>query len=430
MNQALEQWLKYAPAPAPLNPDQRWHIFISYRSVNRHWVLELYDMLRHLGYSVFLDQYVLSAAAPLALTLGEELDASAAAILVWSKYNEDSEWCKKEFSYLEGRENGRKGFRYVIAKLDQSELPGFAAAKIFVDFSERREGPGGSDLLRMVHGLAGKPLPPEAVRLATQVDEGIRRARAAIQAARQTGNAERLCDLARSEHLAWLNSPMLGCETAEALIGLKRYGEALEILKRLAESFPKTLRPRQLEGLALARQGDWRNAQVILGELYAAGEADPETLGIYARTWMDRYKVTKDRLHLLKSRDLYRHAFERAPKDYYTGINAAAKSLFLGERETASQLAKRVEEVTGSAPVPSDYWRTATIAEVQLLQGNYEEAGRLYEAAVIAAPEDIGSHESTFGQAKLILDHLGATADQRRQVLQAFNHLPAAAVPD
>ncbi len=104
--------------------------------------------------------------------------------MVWSDSYEDSEWCRKEFNYLEGRENQAQGFRYVIAKLDGTKLPGFAQGKIFVDFSERHEGPGGSDILRMLHGLAGKPLAEKAVRLAADVDEEVKRARAAIQAAR------------------------------------------------------------------------------------------------------------------------------------------------------------------------------------------------------------------------------------------------------
>jgi hypothetical protein len=45
--------------------------------------------------------------------------------------------------------------------------------------------------------------------------------------------------------------------------------------------------------LAYARKGDWRKAQAILVELFAAGEIDSETLGIYARTWMDRYNATR-----------------------------------------------------------------------------------------------------------------------------------------
>jgi hypothetical protein len=424
---ALQEWLSYAPAPSPLSTDQRWHVFLSYRSVNRYWVLELYDILRQLGYSVFLDQYVLSAAAPLALTLGEELDASASAVLVWSNRYEDSEWCKREFNYLEGRENQAKGFRYVIAKLDGTMLPGFAQGKIFVDFSERPEGPGGSDILRMLYGLAGNPLPDKAVRLAAEVDEEVKRGRSAIQAARLAGDAERLLELSRSQDLAWLNSPMLGCAVAEALIALKRNDEALQLCNQLCEAFPKTLRPRQLLGLVQARKGLVREAQAILGELYAAGEIDPETLGIYARTWMDRYNATKEKRYLLKSRDLYRQAFETDSKDSYTGINAATKSLLLDEPQTAQQLAQRVEQLVGTKAIPGKYWETATVAEAQLLQGHYVEAGRLYEAAVVAAPEEIGSHQSTYNQAVLVLDQLRATDDDRAAVLRPFAHLTKAA---
>ena len=162
---------------------------------------------------------------------------------------------------------------------------------------------------------------------------------------------------------------------------------------------------------------------MILGELYAAGEIDPETLGIYGRTWMDRYNATGQRLYLLKSRDLYRQAFEAAPRDYYTGINAATKSLLLDERETASQLAKRVESIVGTTSDPKDYWKTATIAEAQLLQGNFEKAADLYLEAILVAPEDHGSHQSTRGQASLILDKLQTTPDVRQKILAAFEHV-------
>jgi len=170
----------------------------------------------------------------------------------------------------------------------------------------------------------------------------------------------------------------------------------------------------------LSRSGDWQAAQIVLGRLYAAGEIDPETLGIYGRTWMDRYDKTKDRLHLLRARDLYRQAFEAAPKDYYTGINAASKSLLLGERDTAKQLAARVEKLVGTAAIPNDYWRTATIAEVQLLQGNYEQAAALYQSAVSAAPLERGSHESTWAAASRLLDCLEASADQKTLIRNVF----------
>ncbi len=93
-------------------------------------------------------------------------------------------------------------------------------------------------------------------------------------------------------------------------------------------------------------------------------------------------------------------AFEAFPKDYYTGINAACRSLLAGERETAAQLAERVQKLVGDKPVPGDYWKTATVAEVQLLQGKVDTATTLYQAAVLIAPLDYGSHQSTSDQAK------------------------------
>jgi len=421
-----ERWLELAPKPKPLAPGQRWHVFLSYRSVNRAWVLQLYDTLRQLGYEVFLDQYALSAAAPLALTLGEALDSSASAIMIWSNKYEDSQWCKAELNSLQTKELSGSGFRYVIGKVDTEPLPGFAAGKLYVDFSEQREGPSGRGLLSLICGLADQPLPPEAVVLAAQVDEQMRDALLSIQAAREAGDIEVLVELSKTQNAAWSSSPALLCSLAEALIGLKDCKSAEVLLEKVISAFPKALRPQQLYGLALAREGEWLKAQLVMGKLHAAGEIDPETLGIYARTWMDRYRKTNDRLFLLKSRELYRQAFEASPTDYYTGINAASKSLLLGEKETAKQLAARVEAIVGTKAVPGDYWKTATVAEVQLLQGNYATAALMYEAAVTIAPLERGSHESSCGQAKLLLDCLEPAAEARALIEQVFARAAAA----
>ena len=182
---------------------------------------------------------------------------------------------------------------------------------------------------------------------------------------------------------------MLMCAVAEGLIAMKKIPRRQSVLDRVEAAFPKALRPKQLRGLVLARSQQTTKAQLILGRLYAAGEIDPETLGVLARTWMDRFNESGNRLFLLKSRDLYRQAFEAFPSDYYTGINAASKSLLAGEKETAAQLAARVQNVVGEKPVANDYWKTATAAELQLLQAKYPEAAALYQAAVVTAPGDI-----------------------------------------
>jgi TIR domain/MAP3K TRAFs-binding domain len=414
------KWLDLAPKPGALPAGKQWHVFLSYRSVNRPWVLALYDVLNGLGYKIFLDQYVLTAAAPLAIALGEALDASAGAVMIWSGSYEDSEWCKDEFAKLETMQNQKKGFRYVIARIDESEIKGLAATKLWIDFSTQREGPAGTGLLSLLYGLSNQPLPPAAVRLAAEVDAQMRDGLVSVKAARDAGDADALVALAETDDLAWTGSPMLMCAVADGLIAMKRIPEATKVLDRVEAAFPKALRPKQLRGLALARSQETMKAQLLLGRLHAAGEIDPETLGILARTWMDRYGQSGNPLYLLKSRDLYRQAFEAFPTDYYTGINAASKSLLAGERETAAQLAARVQTIVGDKPIADDYWKTATAAEVQLLQAKYAEAAALYRAAVVMAPGDNASHDSSHAQAKLLLRALGASDEQRALIDAAF----------
>ena len=82
--------------------------------------------------------------------------------MIWSGLYEDSEWCKQEFGKLETMQNEKKGFRYVIARIDETEITGLAATKLWIDFSKQREGPAGTGLLQLLYGLSGQPLPPTA----------------------------------------------------------------------------------------------------------------------------------------------------------------------------------------------------------------------------------------------------------------------------
>jgi hypothetical protein len=246
----------------------------------------------------------------------------------------------------------------------------------------------------------------------------------------RNGNASELLRLFERGGPAWETSSALACATAEGLTKLKSYDAALSLLDQIEPRFPNAIRPKQLRALALARrgsEGDLDVAQNILGVLYELGERDPETLGIYGRTWMDRYEVTKNVLHLRKSRDLYAEAFAGARDDYYTGINAAAKSILIGTPADVQQgqtLAQHVQTLVGSSTVPGDYWRTATVGEVQLMLGNYVAAAARYGDAVAIAPNELGSHEATWKQACRLMTAMQLTTEQRAIVRSAFAHLP------
>jgi hypothetical protein len=105
------------------------------------------------------------------------------------------------------------------------------------------------------------------------------------------------------------------------------------------------------------------------------------------------------------------------------GINAASKSVMLGEMDLAADLAARVEKLVGTEEHPTDYWKTATAAEAQVIKRSYAAAARLYEKAVLASPEDRGSHESMAGQAMLLMDCLGTPPAERWAIEAVFAHL-------
>jgi tetratricopeptide (TPR) repeat protein len=427
------EWLKYAPKPRALSGTDRWNVFLSYRSVNRAWVLNLYDVLRELGHKVFLDQVALKPGDHLVKELQDALKTSQAGILIWSSATQDSEWVQREYQTLERLATDRKGFRFLPIRLDRSELPLFAENRIFLDFADYPDGPNGGELLRLLHGIAGVSLSDQAARFASAQDEAAKQAASKITAAIETGRQERLASLFQEDGLPWRVSAALGCKAAEGLTKLGRNDEALAMLKQLEAQFPKAIRPKQLRALALARRAtktkntdDLDEAQEILAELYAAKERDPETLGIYGRTWMDRYELDQEEASLRKSRDLYAEAFDAARDDYYTGINAAAKSVFLGtpsELEKANEYATRVLDIVGTKPWPGDYWKTATVAEALLMQRNYSQAAELYRTAIAMSPKETGSHDTSWTQARRLMAKLGATAEEQELVRQVFGRV-------
>ncbi len=424
----IDAWTTFAPRPEELPNGKKWTVFLSYRSVNRRWVLNLYDILSQHGHTVFLDHVSIVGGQDLIDALEKNLQASMSGILVWSKEAVDSSWIRKEYQAMEGMAS-RGGFQFVPVGLDDADLPVFAGGRLHLDFSAYPDGPNGGELMRLLHALVGRPLSPAAARFAVEQDELAHLAKSQIEAAIDVGNWNRLIQLFREgSSLPWLTTSVLGCHAAEGLTMLKRDNEAIEMLIEVERRFPSAVRPKQLRALALARRGesnDLADAQEILATLIARGHKDPETLGIYGRTWMDRYAKSGDILELRKSRDLYAEAFEYAHDDYYTGINAAAKSFLIGgdEIEVGRAFAARVEKIVGSEVKWGDYWLTATVAEVQLQLGNYELAGLRYRQAVAMAPQQRASHETSWIQACRLMRKLNPSPEDRAHVRNAFLHL-------
>jgi tetratricopeptide (TPR) repeat protein len=416
----LQRWLKHAPKPQPRGGNA-YDTFISYRSSDRAWAMALYDVLKLAEWDAFLDQYDLVPGANLETSLTEGLEASSSGVILWSSRTKDSEWCMRERNAMRAlKDRPGSTFNYIFAKLDAEPLPLFAQANLYIDFEDSLEGPRGVNLLKLMCGMRGVPLAPDAVVMAEQVDEDAKQSMAQINGAIEAGNAGRLLEIGTSMQPGVLASQGPILAATQGLIRLGRYDDARKVLKHALAHFPKSLRARQLEGLALRRLTKYQEAIEVLSELKAAGHQDPETLGILAAAWDGLFQESGKELHLRSSRELYRTAFQSDPKDYYTGINAASKSLFLGESAEAARLAGEVFPLVARATDGEDLWSACTLGEVYLLQRSLDAAAAQYQKVIDRYPNATGDLEGTRQQARRICAALGLSPEESAKVLAPF----------
>ena len=422
MPAASEMWSRFAPQPPALTGAFDSSVFVAYGSVNHVWLVNLCDALRNAGHRLTVGQRTKSDAERT-----DALNRSLAGLLVWSPEAGDTAWMRRVFDAMSERA-ARGRFPLVIARFDASPLPDFAAKAAVVDFPLHPNGPGGGEALRLLLALAEQPLSAEAQTFATQLDASAAEFIAQTRDARNSAN--RLQALL-ADGGTWETSSALGSAVVERLTGLREYDAALQMTDKLRKQFPNAHRPQHLQALAYARRGmpnDLTTAQSVLGELYTRGERDPETVGIYARTFMDNYHATGNAAALRRSRDLYAEAYELAPDSYYNGINAAAKSIFLqneADVKKGREYAAELQTWIGRKAIPGDYWKSATVAEAHLILADYEAAATVYREAIEIEPDDKGSHDTTWKQASKLMAVLQVPPAARARIREAFGNPPA-----
>lgn len=418
----MQRWIKLAPTP-PDRGANSYDVFISYRSSDRPWAMALYDALKLAGWEPFLDQFELVPGANLQTSLEESLQASSSGVILWSSRTKDSEWCKRERQAMANIAARNPTFHFIFAKLDSEPLPLFAQGDLYEDFEKSPEGPRGVNLLRLMCGMEGAKLNQEAVRLAQQIDIATERIVTQIRGAIEAGNVTRLREIGISTDPGIVASSGPVLEAARGLISMGQPTEALAVLERAEANFPTSIVAKQLKGLALRRLKRYQEAIDVMSDLKAAGHQDPETAGIFAAAWDGRYQETGKLLYLRRSRELYRTAFQADPKSYYTGINAASKSLFLGEIDEASRLAQQVFPLVEHAQDGRDFWAACTLAEVYLLQKNIAAAAEQYQRVIDNYPGRAGDLKGTGEQARRICAALELSQSETAKAIAAFELL-------
>lgn len=320
----------------------------------------------------------------------------------------------------------------MAAKLDTAPLPSLLEGSLYIDFSTYPDGPTGAELVRLTHGVQGLGLDPVAVDRIALFEASVREEPSTLRAMVASGEFEAIQSRALSDEPAYTTSATLPALAAQLLISGKRDNEALSVLDRAQKRFKRSIRLRQMRGLALRRLGRTREALLELEKLRADGHNDPETLGILAAAWTASWRASGDADELERSRDLYAVAFERTPSDTYSGINAAAKSAMLGEHERAKVLAAQVltliqqQNLARGGQPSSDYWERVTEPEALLLRGDFPKSLSLYHSARVAHHTERGSIESTAAQLSLLLPLPFVPDEWKKRFREEFSaHWPA-----
>src|SRR5260370_13428769 len=186
---------------------------------------------------------------------------------------------------------------------------------------------------------------------------------------------------------------------------------AYDIVSAGLGMWPRDVRLRQLQGLALLRSGATERARSVLENLRREEETGEETLGMLARTYKDLAATAATRG---QSSELLKHAAEmydeayRATGDYSTGINAATMNLLIGKTGRAQELATKMRDQCLEKiadPSGDQYWELAALGEASLILRDQSQAGEWYARAAEVGKNRFGDLHSSRCNARLILQH-------------------------
>jgi class 3 adenylate cyclase len=232
------------------------------------------------------------------------------------------------------------------------------------------------------------------------------------QASDSTADIAALVALWRTRAPAvWSRAPEIYERLGDRFLKLGSPTAAHEVLDEGLDRWPRQVRLRQLQGLALARLHIIDRAQQVLSGLYEEGKADEETMGILARTYKDQALAAdgeERRRALHHAHRLYAESYHRYG-GYWAGINAATTAVLLDDRRTAQTLAGQVlDRCQAALKTESDrYWPLATLGEACMILERWNESEKWYGRAGDIGRDRLGDLISTRRNAHLLLDRLG-----------------------
>ncbi|HXM74954.1 MAG TPA: TRAFs-binding domain-containing protein, partial [Chthoniobacterales bacterium] len=205
---------------------------------------------------------------------------------------------------------------------------------------------------------------------------------------------------------------------------------AYDVVTAGLTTWPKDVRLRQLQGLALARSGATERANAILEDLRREAQPAEETLGMLGRTYKDLAATAgsepQRKEYLKRAAEIYAEAY-RTSGGYWSGINAATMSLLIGEKERACEIAGKVHEQClkeVADPSGDSYWELAALGEAALICRDWQQAEEWYARAAEQGKDRFGDLDSSRRNARLILRYW----DQDERWIDKYLSVPAVIV--
>ena len=189
----------------------------------------------------------------------------------------------------------------------------------------------------------------------------------------------------------------------KAFLKKGRYLAAYNLAERSLADDPDDIKIKQQYGFALAKMGLLDKAKSYLWDLYQNYSDDPETAGILGSVLKGMYKKSRSRNDAILSRDIYLENY-RKNRSFYTGINAASMSVVVGDRNTASAIARDI--IRAIKPDSVDFWEQVTLGEAYLLLGNKISAIDTYKKARNVIERDHGMFNSVYSQLVLLENYI------------------------
>jgi class 3 adenylate cyclase/tetratricopeptide (TPR) repeat protein len=334
-------------------------------------------------------------------TSGVQLDAEVRTLLEQLARNTHEIWAQQRFS---------DGWRYGPRRDDERrEHPGLVP---YEQLSEEEKEYDRNTALAVLETIAKLGYRIEPVDAGPAVEMVQTVSGLLQQAADPKAGIAALVALWRGrDPTLWSRTPEIYTRVSDRLLMLGSPIVAHEMLDEALERWPRHVRLRQLQGLALARLGITDRAQEVLHRLYEEGKADEETMGMLARTYKDRAlagagEERREALH--RAHGLYVESYRRFG-GYWTAVNAATTAMLLDDRGTAHALARQVLERCRLALEmdPDPYWPAATLGEAYLILEDRPQAAEWYGKAGEIGRNRLGALTSTRRNAQLLLEHLG-----------------------